>query len=117
MRTKALNVAASCGVKLTQTVRVWPAATVPGAPPEVIWKPATVAQSMYIGSMLLEQLMMPMLLMCRSEPPELVIVKHRGPAVPPRHRSAKLMYVRLKVAWGPVVTATAAVGAAPAAHS
>ena len=44
--TKALNVAASPGVKVMQTSRLCPAASVPGVPPETIWKPATFAQSM-----------------------------------------------------------------------
>src|SRR5438093_964140 len=50
--------------------------------------------------MLLEQLTTPMLLITRFALPELVIVKQSGPAVLPRHRSAKLMNLRLSVAWG-----------------
>ena len=44
LHVKDLHVPA--GVKVMHTSRLAPTASVPGAPPETIWKPATVVQSM-----------------------------------------------------------------------
>ena len=89
--TNALKVAASFGVKVRQTSWLWPGARMPDPAPELISKPATCVQSMYIASMLLEQLATLMLLMDTGAPLVLVIVKQSGPAVPPRRTEEKLM--------------------------
>jgi hypothetical protein len=99
MATVPSKVAATAGVKVMQTTRLPPGARVPGSPPEMIVKPATDAQSTYTGLILLEQLMMPMLLITNGAVPVLVIVKQSGPADLPTQRSAKLMSLLLRVTW------------------